>query len=196
MWASASELGYVPSTLSLAQNLIMSGYYLALAQLGKAEARFQQLVARGRDPNALTVEGQWLFKQGRFEAAAVMFQRALKTGSSGFEWTLSCRLWLGRTLLKLGRTEEAAEVFKPLAEAGYNEADIELAKLLRTTDPDRAQQHMYVAGCRGSPEMFTFLSEMALEEALATQATNKRSSKENRRWAVEWSRLADWRSKH
>ncbi|KAM4054682.1 tetratricopeptide repeat domain-containing protein [Hirsutella rhossiliensis] len=194
MWASASELGYVPSTISLARNLIMSDLYLAIAQMGKAEARFRQLVARGKDPNALMVEGQWLFKQGRFEAAVAMLQRALKAGSSGFEWKWTCLLWLGRAFLKLGRTEKATEVFEPLAEFGYVDANVELAKLLRTTDPDRAQQHMYIAGCRGSTEMFTFLSEMALEAALATQATDTRSSKESRRWAVEWSRLANWRA--
>lgn len=197
LWASASELGYVLSTLSLVQNLVMSDMYMAIVQMRNVEARFQRLVAGGKDPDALTIEGQRLFKQGRLEPAVAMFQRALKAWSSDFELRWRCLLWQGKAYLKLGRTEEAMKMFEPLVEYGYVEAEVELAKLLRTTDPERARQLMYAAACKGgSTDMFTFLSEMALEEALATQTTNKRGSKESRRWAVEWSRLANLRADH
>lgn len=194
LWASASEMGHDPSTISLARTLVLNDLYMRLRKLARVEARFQKLVAQGRDPNALTVEGQWLYKQGRFEAAAVVFQRALKLGSPGFQWKWACWLWLGRAFLKLGEAQGAREALEPLAELGLADASKELAGLLRKTDPDRAQQHIYNAACNGLPDMFAHLSEMALEEAKAAQATDRRLSDESHRWAVEWSRLANWRA--
>lgn len=189
MWASASELGYRPSTLSLARQLIRSGAYGRMPQLRKVEARFKHFVSTGKDANALTAEGELLFEQGRFDVAVATLRRALRVGSASFEWKLYCELCLGKALLKLGRREEARGVLEALSEAGLVEADVELGNLLRASDRDKAEQHMYAAACNGRPDMFSHLSEMALEGAASANG-------DGRRWAMEWSRLADARTEH
>ncbi|POR34054.1 Uncharacterized protein TPAR_05725 [Tolypocladium paradoxum] len=195
MWASASELGYRPSTLSLARQLIRSGAYGRMPQLRKVEARFKQLVSTGKDPDALAAEGELLFEQGRFDVAVATLQRALRADSASFEWKPYCELCLGKALLKLGRAEEARGVLEALSESGLVEADIELGKMLRASDRDKAEQHMYAAACNGRPDMFSHLSEMALEGAAAATGDG-RWSEDRRRWALEWSRLADARAEH
>ncbi|PNY29893.1 Uncharacterized protein TCAP_00188 [Tolypocladium capitatum] len=195
MWASASELGYRPSTLSLARQLIRSRAYGRTPQLRKVEARFKQLVSTSKDPDAMTAEGELLFEQGRFDVAVATLQRALRAGSASFEWKPYCELCLGKALLKLGRRREARTVLEALSEAGLVEADIELGDMLRASDGAKAEQHMYAAACSGRLDMFSHLSEIALEGA-ASAPGDGRSTEDGRRWAMEWSRLADIRAEH
>ncbi|KAG5916437.1 hypothetical protein E4U42_007666, partial [Claviceps africana] len=60
LWSSASEKGHRPSTLSLVRHLIRSGAYGRVPLLRGVEARYRQLVAGGRDADALTAEGELL----------------------------------------------------------------------------------------------------------------------------------------
>lgn len=182
LWSSASEMGHRPSTLSLARQLIRSGAHGRIPQLRKVEARFKGLVSSGKDPNALTAQGELLVEQGRLDAAVAALQRALKLGGE-FEWRPYCELCLGRAYWKLGKADEARTLFEKLAEQGVVEADIDLAEMLRSSDVDEARQRMYTAACNGRRDMFTRLSEMELETA----------GKESRLKAMEWSRLADAR---
>ncbi|ROW12459.1 hypothetical protein VMCG_00480 [Cytospora schulzeri] len=86
MLRSASELGYAPSTLTLMRVFTsMSGGNAAKAAKSKifleADKRFQQLVNRGTDPDALTLQGLILAKSGgkdRNRRALDVFERAGK----------------------------------------------------------------------------------------------------------------------
>lgn len=84
MLRSASELGYAPSTLTLVRVLTsMSPAMAAKAARSKifveAEGRFQQLLRRGTDPDALTLQGLILARSGgkeRNRRALEAFARA------------------------------------------------------------------------------------------------------------------------
>ncbi|KAM5351472.1 hypothetical protein ACJ41O_004195 [Fusarium nematophilum] len=194
MWASASEMGYRPSTLSLSRDLVRSHAWGRKSQLRRVETRFKQLVSEGRDGDALTVEGEMLYELGKYGAAAKMLERALRLeDSSGFEWKPHCRLCLGRSYLKLGRTAEAREVLEAMEGSGSAEADVELARMLRTGEPDKAEQHLYVAAVNGHMDMFRQLSEMEFEKGASS--ADRESKKKHHLWAMEWSRLADPREK-
>ncbi|RFU72557.1 tetratricopeptide repeat [Trichoderma arundinaceum] len=195
LWASASEAGYRPSTLSLARHLARSGAYGRIAQLRKVEARFKQLVSTARDPDALTVEGELQYEQGNYEAAIRALQRALQVGSPGFEWKPYCQLCMGKAFVKTNKHDEARAIFESLSEIGLIEADIELGKLLRVSDRDAAERHLFAAASSGRGDMFSLLSEIALEKA-AESGTDKTSKEESLRWAKEWSKLADSRTEH
>lgn len=86
MLRSASELGYDPSTLTLVRVFTsMSGANAGKAAKSKifmeADKRFQQLVSRGADPDALTLQGLILAKSGvkdRNRRALEVFERAGK----------------------------------------------------------------------------------------------------------------------
>lgn len=178
-------MGYRPSTLSLARQLIRSGAYSRIPQLRRVEARFKGLVSTGKDADALTAEGELLFEQGRLEAAATALNKALKMGE--FEWRPYCELCLGRAYLRIGKVDEARGLFEKLAEEGVVEADMELGEMLRESDGDGARQRMFTAACNGRRDMFTRLSEMELER------DGEKSVEERRLWALEWSKLADGR---
>ncbi|UNI14305.1 hypothetical protein JDV02_000947 [Purpureocillium takamizusanense] len=194
LWSSASALGHRAATLSLARQLIRSGSFARMPQLRPVEERFRRLVdgaAAANDADALTAQGELLFEQGRFEPAAATLRRALQVGSAGaggFEWRLHCEFCHGKALLKLGRRDEAMSILEALAAAGFAEADVELGQLLRGTDREAAEQHFYAAACNGRRDMFSHLSEMALEQ--------EGSVEDRRRWALEWSRLADPRAEY
>ncbi|KAL3964494.1 hypothetical protein ACCO45_001498 [Purpureocillium lilacinum] len=193
LWASASALGHRAATLSLARQLIRSGSFGRMPALRPVEERFRRLVdgkAAGADADALTAQGELLFEQGRFEPAVATLRRALQVGGAlGFEWRPHCELCLGKALLKLGRRDEATEVLEALAAAGLPEADVELGQMLRGTDRKGAEQHLYAAACNGRQDIFSHLSEMALEQEGS-------SPEDRRRWAMEWSRLADPRAEY
>ncbi|KUI59561.1 hypothetical protein VP1G_06785 [Cytospora mali] len=86
MLRSASELGYTPSTLTLVRIFTsMSGDMAAKAAKSKiyieADKRFQQLLNKGTDPDALTLQGLILAKSGgkdRSRRALEAFERAEK----------------------------------------------------------------------------------------------------------------------
>ncbi|KAH6610397.1 tetratricopeptide repeat [Trichoderma cornu-damae] len=195
LWASASEAGYRPSTLSLARHLARSGAYGRIAQLRKVEARFKQLVSAARDPDALTVEGELQYEQGNYEAAIRALQRALQVGPAGFEWKPYCRLCMGKAFVKTSKHDEARAMFESLSEIGLIEADVELGKLLRVSDRDAAERHLLTAASHGRGDMFSLLSEIALEKA-AESGEDKTSKEEFLRWAKEWSKLADSRTEY
>ncbi|KAF5134400.1 hypothetical protein E5D57_005034 [Metarhizium anisopliae] len=189
LWSTASEMGYRPSTLSLARQLVRSGAYGRVPQLRRVEARFKGLVSSGKDADALTAEGELLLEQGRLDAAAAVLTKALKL-SPRFEWRPYCRLCLGRAYLKMGKVDDTRGLLEKLAQEGLVEADMELAEMLRGSDADEARQRMYTAACNGRRDMFTRLSEMELElEAVG----GEKDGEERRLWAMEWSKLADGR---
>lgn len=194
MWSSASEMSYRPSTLSLARQLIRSGAYGRIPQLRKVEARFKQLVSVGKDADALTAEGELLYELGKYELAAAALKRAMRTQST-FEWKPYCELCLGKSYLKLGQRVTARAIFESLSESGLVEADVELSQILRKSDEHVAEQHMYTAACNGRRDMFTRLSELELEPA-GSDSKKGRTADESRRWAMEWSKLADPRVEH
>ncbi|KPM43512.1 hypothetical protein AK830_g3071 [Neonectria ditissima] len=189
MWASAAEMGSRPATISLARQLIHSHAWGQKSQLRSVEARFKQLVSEGKDPNVLTVEGEHLYELGKYDAAANMLRRALALDEKDFEWKSQCQLHLGKAYLKLKRPAEAREVFETISESGSAEADVELGQLLRSSDTEKAEQHLYTAAINGKPEMFHHLSEIAFENM--NKAADEQTRKDQQRWAMEWSRLAD-----
>ncbi|PFH57936.1 hypothetical protein XA68_14361 [Ophiocordyceps unilateralis] len=189
LWACASNMGFVPSTISLAMQLVRGGTFGKHKAFQMIEARFKKLVIEGKDPNAMTVDGQLLFTQTRFTLAAAMLAKALRVGSSDFELKPSCQLYLAKTYLKLGRDVVAMDLFDQLAKIGVTEAHAELGRWLMTTDPNRARQHLYEAA-RGQPELYKDLFTISMKEAAS--ASGKRNE-DLLRWALEWWRLADRR---
>ncbi|KAL6910599.1 hypothetical protein GGI43DRAFT_378558 [Trichoderma evansii] len=195
LWASASDAGYRPSILSLTRHLVRSGAYGRISHLRKVEARFKQLVSTARDADALTVEGELQYEQGNYEAAIRALRRALQVGTPDFEWKHTCQLCMGKSLVKTNKHEEARALFESLSSIGFVEADVQLGKLLRISDKDAAERHLFTAASNGRADMFSLLSEIALEKA-ADSGGDKASKEESLRWAKEWSKLADPRTEY
>ncbi|CAM1505496.1 Fc.00g111330.m01.CDS01 [Cosmosporella sp. VM-42] len=189
MWASASDMGHRPSTISLARMLIGGGAWGKMSQLNKIQTRFKQLVSEGRDSNVLTAEGELLYKEGKYDAAAKTLQRALRIDSPGFEWKPHCQLCLGKAFTKLQKHAEANDAFQASIESGALDADGELGQMFRSSDPEAAAQHLYTAATHGRPEFFRHLSEISLEDQADT--ADEKSRQSHQRWAMEWSKLAD-----
>ncbi|KAF7548137.1 hypothetical protein G7046_g8780 [Stylonectria norvegica] len=189
LWSSASEMGYQPSTLSLARFLITGGVWGKISHLTKVEARFRNIVKAGKDPNALTAEGELLFAQGNYDAAIKLLERTRTLPSAAFEWKPYCLLCLGKAYAKTQRHAEAKEALTAALEAGCFEARAELGQLLRSSDVEKAEQYLYTAALHGKPELFRNLSEMAFESE--ANATDDDTRKNHQLWAMEWSRLAD-----
>lgn len=189
LWASASEMGYIPATLSLARQLIGGKGWGKVAALKRVEERFGRMVAAGSDPNALTVGGEHLVLQGKYTAALNMLQKALKVGEPDFEWKPYCQASLATAYLKLGREAEAKKTLETLRESTPILAEAELGMLVRSSDPDLAMQYLYNAALHYKPEMFSILAEICLDKA--GLAESEEVQDEQFRWAAEWSRLAD-----
>lgn len=203
-WAAASARGHRAATLSLARQLIGAGALGRAPALRPVEARFRRLVAAA-DADALAADGERLLALGRPHDAAATLRHALRVGGARFEWRALCELALGRALRALGDADAAARLLGPLADAGLADAeaelgqvlrgrDAELGQVLKGRDADAARQHLYAAACAGRRDMFAHLSEMALEGDGSAEGDG--SVEERRRWAAEWSRLADARAEY
>ncbi|KAF4452459.1 Tetratricopeptide-like helical [Fusarium albosuccineum] len=193
MWTSASEMGYKPSTISLARDVFRAGAWGRKAQLRKLETRFRQIVSEGKDGDALTVDGEMLYEQGQHGTAAKVLERALALDDPSFEWEHHCQLCLGKSYLKLGKPAEAKKVLEDMGDNCSPEGHAELADLLRTSDPEKSKQHRYLAAINGKLDMFRYLAETAFEDE--ARATDAGSRKDHHLWAMEWSRLADLKEK-
>ncbi|KOS17001.1 hypothetical protein ESCO_006001 [Escovopsis weberi] len=213
LWLFASDsTSHRASTLSLARHLILSRSFGKLPPLRRLEARFRQLVSTARDPDALTAEGELLFQQGSFAAAARVLARALQVASASssdepaFEWMPYCKLCLARAHLRQHppRPADAEALLRELAAAGMPEAQEDLADLLRArgggdgSDARAAEAFAYEAACAGRVGGFARLAEMSLERAAGARGgggngkgERERERKDSLRWAAEWSRLAD-----
>lgn len=192
MWASASDMGHDAATITLARSIIRSKAWGRKQQLSKVEARFKQLVASGTNPDALTAEGELQYEQGKYAAASRVLERALALDVD-FEWRPQCQLWLARAYRKLGRTDRALELLESMGSQGPVEADAELATMLKVSEPEKAEQHLFTAAVNGYLNMYTHLSEMEFQrEAEAVDGNAKRN---HHLWAMEWARLADPKEK-
>lgn len=191
MWSSASAMGYRLSTLSLARHIIKANAFGRGGRFSRVEKRFKTLVATAKDPDALTAEGELLYRQGHYDAALRVLQRALQVGKDdeSFEWKAYCELCLGQVYVKLRRYQEAKDIFKSLSESGVPEADIELGQMLRPTDREEAARRLFAVACAGRPDIFAQLSEMSLEQASETK--DEKAVREFKKWSDEWSRLAN-----
>ncbi|RCI17188.1 hypothetical protein L249_2160 [Ophiocordyceps polyrhachis-furcata BCC 54312] len=188
LWLNASHMGFDPSTISLAMGIVRAECFGELKGFHEVEARFKQLVVEGKNPDALTVEGQRLFMQSDYFGALEVLNRAMRiAGVSDFELKTTCRLHIAKAFLSLDKKTVAMSVFNDVAKTGLAEAHAELGRLLRPTDPVRARQHLY-EGAPGRSELYRDLSEMAVEDAASTKGTHHKNLS---RWAWEWSRLAD-----
>ena len=191
MWASASYMGLEIATVTLARELFLSGQYGVWARFSRTEKRFKEIVAKGKDPNALTVQGEMFFAQKQYSKAVQVLQQALRLNAPSFQWQLICQLCLARTYAELGRMKEAKATFEELHEAGLPDATMQLGLMVRSSDLDRAHGLLYEAACKGRPSLFTHLAEIELERA--SNAGDAEARDEHKLWAMEWSRLADKR---
>ncbi|PHH69754.1 hypothetical protein CDD80_6518 [Ophiocordyceps camponoti-rufipedis] len=191
LWVCASNLGFTPSTLSLVMELVSGSNYGRYKVFRNVEARFQQLVAEGKDPNVMTINGHLLLKENQFEKSVVTLKRALRVGYPNFELRPSCQLYLAKSLMSLDRETEAMNLLDELANDGLTDVHKAFASVFKRENPARARQHLYEAAL-GEPELYRKLSELAIEDA----ATSSSPREPFERLAYEWSRLADPRSHH
>lgn len=190
-WAVASFMDSSRGTLSLTKNLIMSGQYGRHAFVRNVESRFRQLVATGRDPNALALQGMLLYMNKSYESCAAHLEKLLKTHVQTFEWEQSAKLHLACAYAKLGRQEEAKRLIDMTGTSTdvSLQDDVTLGKTIRPLDPDRAEKHLWRPAFFGDREALTHLGEISMERS--TTGTQEASKDEHLLMALEWFRLAD-----
>lgn len=190
LWTGASEMGHIPSTLSLRNHIDMANIPEDHPMVKPIEARFRAQVAKGKDPDALTLEGRFLEKQGKTADAIRMLERALQVDEGRFGWKADCEQCLGRLYVKTGQVEAGRKHLQVAAEYLVPEAEALLATI--TDDRREAIRHLYRAACM-QPKFFANLAE---QEMLDTVKRAEQGEKVSDKWAIEWSRLADLSAKY
>ncbi|KAI1021649.1 hypothetical protein LB504_012834 [Fusarium proliferatum] len=186
LWASASGLNYSPAVVSLASQLFASGSWRTTTAFADAENRFMKLVAEAKNCNALTVYGEYLFQDGKYDQAVAMLNQALNVDDGVFEWKRKGLICLAKSYVKLGRAHEAKKTLELL---GDPEADAELDQLLRSSDAEMTRQQLYTDAVKGKHDLFSQLAEVEFERE--TKETDDELKKNHHLWGLEWSRLAD-----
>ncbi|CVL10161.1 uncharacterized protein FPRO_04879 [Fusarium proliferatum ET1] len=186
LWASASGLNYSPAVVSLASQLFASGSWRKTTAFADAENRFMKLVAEAKNCNALTVYGEYLFQDGKYDQAVAMLNQALNVDDGVFEWKRKGLICLAKSYAKLGRAHEAKKTLELL---GDSEADAELDQLLRSSDAEMTRQQLYTDAVKGKHDLFSQLAEVEFERE--TKETDVELKKNHHLWGLEWSRLAD-----
>ncbi|KAK4173485.1 hypothetical protein QBC36DRAFT_335773 [Triangularia setosa] len=145
MLATASAMGYNPSTVSLIKLLTrIDKYFEARLQqpFRDVEARFKLLAKTTRDPDILTIQGLMALREKNEDAALRFFQQAITAADLGsgimppllpgdthlygspdlvagrplrFSYEKSCYYKLGQLLKKKGQLDEARKAFQVAA---------------------------------------------------------------------------------
>jgi tetratricopeptide (TPR) repeat protein len=186
LWKSASEANYNPSTVSLARDILLHGSWGESEVWKDIEKRFVQLIAEGKDCNALTAYGESLFNAGKYSECAETLEQAVRVDDGIFGWKRTCLTCLAKSYAMLGKVSEAKETLKTLGDA---DADAEIDQFLNTSDAERARQQMYSAALMGRTDMYRQLAEFEFERE--ANETDKESKKNHHLWGMEWSRLAN-----
>jgi tetratricopeptide (TPR) repeat protein len=186
LWASASELNYNPAVVSLVSQLFASGSWRKITAFADVENRFMKLVAEAKNCNALTVYGEYLFQDGKYDQAVAMLNQALDVDDGVFEWKRKCLTCLAKSYAKLGKVHEAKKTLELL---GDPEADAELDQLLRSSDAEMTRQQMYTDAVKGKHDLYSQLAEVEFERE--TKEMDVELKKNHHLWGLEWSRLAD-----
>ncbi|KAM3454655.1 hypothetical protein MY3296_002896 [Beauveria thailandica] len=189
LWFTAASWGFGPSACSLVAIVAAYGEYGKRTAIEPVERRFRALVKAG-DPVAMAIEGDVLYRQGKYgEAEAILRKVQKKHAADLGNWEPNFRLALGKTLARRGKTDQGVAMLRALADDGYIEADRQLGSELRSTDPDEALQHLFKAGCTGAVLCFEEMAAIKLDKA--ANAKTSSDAADHRLWAVELARLAD-----
>ncbi|KAF4339518.1 tetratricopeptide repeat [Fusarium beomiforme] len=186
MWASASELNYDPATVSIVSQLMSGGSWRKITAFAEVENRFMRLVAEAKNCNALTVYGEYLFQDGKYDQAVAILKQAIGVEDSAFEWKRKCLTCLAKSYAKLGKAEMAK---KTLEVQEDSEADAELDQLLQLSDAGVARQLLYQDAIKGRHELYRQLAEVEFERE--SKEIDAELKKIHHLWGLEWSRLAD-----
>ncbi|KAM0334370.1 hypothetical protein ACHAQA_001396 [Verticillium albo-atrum] len=132
MHDAAGELGHVPATLHIIRMILFGKNPEILPRFRpRAYARFKSLVAEGRNPDALTLQGKFHALRDERELAAEMFRRAKAVaGPDGeFQWRSICQIELAKLHEARGARDEACRVYRELVEVKDAEGCYYLATL-------------------------------------------------------------------
>lgn len=192
LWVGASELGHVPSTLTMRLNFRHTrAKQLAHPLLRHVDNRFRALVAASH-PQAVAIQGMLLADDGQTTAAIATIERALALDPDEAHavWRTGCHGVLGEAYVKVGRTDEAKTHLNRAVGGRMARYAEPLAKLV--DNEDEAWRLMFQAACV-KPSLFSYLAEDELRRA------EKLSSKDDRdmahKMASEWSMLAELNAK-
>ena len=116
---SASELGYTPSTLNLARlmSTVAAKNSKAVANsllFQKADARFREIVRKGKDPNALTLQGLIYAGRGQDGPALTAFDNAQRVGASS-GWSKAQQLGSPAALQETATASRGKKDSEPMA---------------------------------------------------------------------------------
>ncbi|PHH81094.1 hypothetical protein CDD82_1310 [Ophiocordyceps australis] len=187
LWASASYLSYRPSTLSLARDLMRAGTFGRIRAFSGVEASFRQILRTNRDADAIFIVGELCFGQKKYAECIDRQRKALALTDGHFEWKKESKLCMAKALCEFGRYDDAIPILLGLSEQGVAQADMELGKIYRNQDPERAYECFFAAACAGLFEAFRPLSDMAFDLGEQTGFTKQEASL----WATQWAYLAD-----
>lgn len=188
LWVGASELGHIPSTLTIRLTL---RYRYGASEvshpfLKSSLSRFRALVTAG-NPSALAIEGMLYADKNDPAAAIRTIERALSLDRDGSVWRTGCHGVLGEMYVKVGRTEEGVKHLRmAVNEQHMPQYGEPLSKLVQ--DKDEAWALLYKAACV-KPSLFAHLADAEVQRA--ESLSDKSGRDEAYKMASEWSRLAD-----
>ncbi|KAK3692890.1 hypothetical protein B0T22DRAFT_374185 [Podospora appendiculata] len=208
MLGTASDLDYAPSTLTFMRLMTKavedkSSRMRETKMYRSAESRFNGLVKATKHPDAITLQGLRLRRQGDDNAALVHFNKAVEVGAKSgnndsdttkerpprWNWEATCHLERGRILLQQGNQEAAEAAFRIAAlELDVADGHLELGKILPGDSQER-EHHLRKAAQSLNREACLLLADAEKQRALAAGLAAPQR-KQHQKLADEWLLLA------
>jgi tetratricopeptide (TPR) repeat protein len=188
MFASASGLGLEPATLDGTQYLLAEKLYGKLSSMSKLEGDFRRLLAQGKDPNAITLEGARLTNENRMTQSEAAFRRALKLGGESFAYRWIAQRGLGFVLYTRDpKSEEALRLFEEVYTTHPAQVAPWLIQMYGSTNPERTRDLFFLMALYKEPAAYEKLADYEL--GMAWEAPNESQKREHELWAAEFQRL-------
>lgn len=211
MLMTAAGLRYQPSIVSLMRLMVefASARHMEGNMYRLAEQYFRRLLTTDRSPEALTVEGLRLLREGQDARALEYFEQAIAAATGrrarhdagarprgavaarAPRWAYedACYLGRGRVLARAGRREEAEASLRVAAfELDVADAYLELAQLLPPAAPER-EFCLLKAAQGGSLEACSHLALDTAERAATAPELSRADRDFTARMAREWARI-------
>lgn len=160
LYSGASAMGCEASCVSIVSMLAnsptpASAYKAPLFK--PTMSFFRDIVNKGENPYALTIEGLFLLKEKKPNATIRVLERAIQLGGPDFPWKASCWHDIGGAYVAIGDHCKAEEYYEMAASAGSRDAWHQLAHTADKT-PEEQRDALYKSGCLGERVAFRNLS--------------------------------------
>lgn len=193
MFSGAAHLGCEISTMSMARWIAIASYQTNSISKRPLFRPIMDLHKKYLDegkPMALFVEGEFLMRTRKIDAAIRFLTRAFKQSNSTALWWSDICNALGTAHKANNEDQIAMKYWEEAARAGNLDALKAISRI--AAEEEKRDDAMYKLACRGDVESLNELAMVESRKFLEDNSATRAAKQFQEKWALEWRKLAEY----